>query len=81
MNKKMRSIPMVFDVDLFIQVVNENAIDLGLSLSDISEVSGKSSSYMAKLISDKRTNLEIDSLLAICNVLDADPRQFFVLRG
>lgn len=81
MATKIRRIPFIFDVDAFITEVQSVGQDSGLSINEISVLAGRSSSYMTKLIEDDRSNVELNSLLSICNAIDIDPRQFFVLRG
>lgn len=81
MTTKIRRIPFVFDVDSFITEVQSIAQESGLSMRDVSILADRSPSYMEKLIDDDRSNIEMNSLLSVCNAIDIDPRKFFVLRG
>lgn len=81
MTKKIKSIPMVFAIEAFKSDVEGSAIEHGLTLREVSELAGRTGSYLDKLISDGRDNIEMNSFLSICNALDLDPRSYFVLKA
>lgn len=81
MVKKIKSIPMIFAIEAFKSDIEGAAIEHSMSLADVSELAGRTRSYLSKLIDDKRDNIEMDSFLSICNALDLDPRNYFVLKA
>lgn len=81
MVKKYRVIPFVFRWHTFADAINQKIVDGGFTETDIAAVSGISATEINGLRRAMFRNMQLKTLLAVCNALDLDPREFWELEG
>lgn len=75
----VRSHAMVFAVHKFVQACEGHRTELGFTMWQVQELAAYHS-YHA-LVSKARANIEMKNFLALCNVFDLDPRDYFELEA
>jgi len=80
MTKKIRSVPMVFRAVHFANECMAHRIELKLSLTDVQELTGLSDTTIKNAENAVFPNMHMGNFIAICNVYDLDPREFFELK-
>jgi transcriptional regulator with XRE-family HTH domain len=79
MTKRIRSVPMVFNRARFGNDILAMRWELGLSQRAVGEMCELEGSLLSRYERGDETNMKMQNFLAICNVYDIDPREYFEL--
>lgn len=75
----VRSHAMVFAVTKFVQDCEGRRVELGLNQREIMTLADYNNYH--RLTRVKPVNIEMKNFLALCNVFDLDPRDYFELKA
>lgn len=73
-------VPFVFVADLFAFAIYQARLGAGLTQNDVAQLAGCSDTNISTLEAGKEPNPKVGNLLALCNLFDLDPREFFLLQ-
>jgi transcriptional regulator with XRE-family HTH domain len=77
--RRTKSIPMIFRKNEFGRDIAARRIELELSLSHVGELINISGATISDYENGNECNMKMQNFLAICNVFDLDPREYFEL--
>lgn len=69
-----------FDISTFGQAMTTARLQHNMKMSELAELVGCSQSNWSRLERGMTHNPEMNTILAICDALDLDPRQYFEVR-
>lgn len=79
MIKRIRSVPMVFNHVRFGNDVLTRRLETGMTQADIRFLTGVSDATVSVYEQGKEPRPNMGTFLALCNVFDLDPREYFEL--
>lgn len=78
MVNRTRSVPMIFNHVRFGARIFQERFDAGMTFAEVGELVGLNQSTIATYERGE-DNMKVQHFLALCNLYDLDPREFFEL--
>lgn len=79
MVNKTRSVPMVFRRNHWANIITAHRTELGMTQDAVGSLVGLTGTAISVYEAGKEDSPKIKHFLAICNLFDLDPREFFEL--